>query len=66
MTRFILISFPHEEGPTSPGKQATGSMGGKPESVHAQTRLAAEKLLFQQCEGTSMAGLFIPGVLDLT
>ena len=46
VSKFILISFPHVEGETSPADRATGHQEGKPASVHAQTRLAAEKHLF--------------------
>lgn len=44
--RIILISFPHVEGETTPENPATGKLDGKPESVHASTRLEEEKLLF--------------------
>ncbi len=52
--KFILISFPHVEGESTPEKPATGRMNGQPGSVHAQTRLAAEQLLFQRSEDTQM------------
>lgn len=52
--KFILISFPHVEGETTPDNPATGRLDGRPNSVHARTRLAAEKHLFGTCEGTSM------------
>ncbi len=45
--RIILISFPHVEGVTNPDNPARGKLSGQPESVHAQTRLEEEKLLFQ-------------------
>lgn len=44
--RLILISFPHVEGETTPQHPATGKIDGHPASVHAQTRLEEEKLLF--------------------
>lgn len=47
--RVILISFPHVEGPTSPDHPATGRLDGNPVSVHAQTRLEEEKLMFSKC-----------------
>jgi len=50
--RFILVSFPHVEGETTPGSPATGRLDGNPPSVHARTRLAAERLLISSCEGT--------------
>jgi nucleoside-diphosphate-sugar epimerase len=52
--KFILISFPHVEGETTPERPATGRLDGKPGSIHARTRLAAEKSLFQACEGNAM------------
>jgi nucleoside-diphosphate-sugar epimerase len=55
--KFILISFPHVEGETNPEKPAQGLLRGTPKSVHARTRLEAEKHLFQACEGTSMTGV---------
>lgn len=53
--KFILISFPHVEGGTSPDQPATDRLDGNPHSVHARTRLAAEKHLFAACAGTDMA-----------
>jgi nucleoside-diphosphate-sugar epimerase len=52
--RLILISFPHVEGPTSLERPATGRLDGDPISVHAQTRLEEERLLFSRTEGTSI------------
>jgi nucleoside-diphosphate-sugar epimerase len=52
--KFILISFPHVEGETSPDKPAASRLDGQPNSVHAQTRLAAEKHLFTACANTNM------------
>jgi nucleoside-diphosphate-sugar epimerase len=51
--RFILISFPHVEGPTTPGTPASGALDRLPISVHATTRLAAEKSLIEICRGAS-------------
>lgn len=47
--KFILISFPHVEGESTPEHPAKGTLYGHPTSVHAQTRLAAEKYLFDAC-----------------
>jgi nucleoside-diphosphate-sugar epimerase len=52
--RFILISFPHVEGESSPENPAKGLLDGNPSSVHAKTRLQAEKYLFQASEGRKM------------
>jgi len=45
--RIILVSFPHVEGETFPERPASGRLDGKPVSVHAQTRLEEEQLLFE-------------------
>lgn len=45
--RIILISFPHVEGECTPENPAKGILTGKPESMHAKTRLEEEKLLFE-------------------
>ena len=47
VSKVILISFPHVEGETFPESPATGSLDGRPESVHARTRLEEEKYLFE-------------------
>ncbi len=50
--RVILISFPHVEGPSSVDQPATGRLDRQPISVHAQTRLQEERLLFERTQGT--------------
>lgn len=57
--RFILISFPHVEGPTTPEHPASGALNRKPISVHAQTRLAAEHHLLDQCRGAPMEAVIL-------
>ncbi len=52
--RFILISFPHVEGESTPEHTAKGILEGHPDSVHAATRLAAERYLFEACTGQEM------------
>lgn len=62
--KFILISFPHVEGPTSVEHPCTDRLDGAPLSVHAQTRLAAEKYLFQKCAGSEMTPVSLrPGMI---
>lgn len=62
--KFILISFPHVEGESTPDHPATGHLEGQPDSVHAQTRLAAEQYLFQQAAGTQMVPVALrPGMI---
>jgi nucleoside-diphosphate-sugar epimerase len=50
--RVILISFPHVEGPTTVDNPARGVLDRRPISVHAQTRLEEERLLFRRTQGT--------------
>src|SRR6266571_4796616 len=52
--KLVLVSFPHVEGESSPERPAMGRMDGTPGSVHARTRLLAEKRLFAACDGTPM------------
>jgi nucleoside-diphosphate-sugar epimerase len=51
--RLILVSFPHVEGPTTPDQPATGRLDREPISVHARTRLQAERTLFDRTRGTA-------------
>jgi nucleoside-diphosphate-sugar epimerase len=51
--RLILTSFPHVEGPSSVERPATGRLDRQPVSVHAQTRLEEERLLFERTAGSS-------------
>ncbi len=48
--KIILISFPHVEGESTPDQPARGILAGQPNSIHAQTRLAAERLLVESPE----------------
>ena len=50
--KFILLSFPHVEGETTPERPATERLDCSPDVVHFRTRLAAERLLFEECEET--------------
>jgi len=68
--RVILISFPHVEGPTSVEHPAVGRLDGHPTSVHAQTRLEEERILFARTEGTETTPVVLrlgmvygPGIL---
>lgn len=62
--KFILVSFPHVEGESTPDHPAKGTLSGNPTSVHAQTRLAAEKFLFKACEDTLMTPIALrPGMI---
>jgi nucleoside-diphosphate-sugar epimerase len=50
--RVILASFPHVEGPTTQDRPATGRLDREPISVHARTRLEAERALLDRTRGT--------------
>ena len=52
ISRIILISFPHVEGPTSRKTPATGRLDGNPVSVHSKTRLEEEKHLFNEIKNS--------------
>ena len=53
VARVILISFPHVEGHTTVDQPAAGRLDREPISVHARTRLEAERVLFERTHGTS-------------
>jgi len=62
--KIILTSFPHVEGESTPADRAIGSLDGEPDSVHARTRLAAERHLFAACEGTVTVPIALrPGMI---
>ena len=51
--KFILVSFPHVEGETTPEHPATGRLDATPDVIHFRTRLEAERLLLASCQGTT-------------
>ena len=53
VSRLILVSFPHVEGPTSIEHPATGRLDRHPISVHARTRLEEERRLFEHTRGSA-------------
>jgi nucleoside-diphosphate-sugar epimerase len=57
--RFCLISFPHVEGETTPAQPAIGRLDGKPRSIHARTRLEAERALVQAAHDTRMTPVIL-------
>ncbi|RPH60590.1 MAG: NAD(P)-dependent oxidoreductase [Acidobacteria bacterium] len=70
VSRVILISFPHVEGPTSVERPATGRLDREPISMHARTRLEEERLLMTRAEGTAttpivlrLGAVYGPGIL---
>lgn len=52
--KFILISFPQVEGPTTPERPACGRLNCTTVSIHAQTRLLTERYLFDACNSHNM------------
>lgn len=62
--KFILISFPHVEGESTPDNPARGSLEGDPQSIHARTRLEAEKYLFDAAAPTDLTPVVLrPGMI---
>lgn len=62
--RFILISFPHVAGPTSWEDPCTDRQDREPVSVHAKTRLAAEKYLLEKGKESGMRAIALrPGMV---
>lgn len=55
--KFILISFMHVEGETTPQHPATGRRDARPSSVHARTRLAAEQYVLEEYHRRGLAGI---------
>ena len=51
--KVILASFPQVEGATSFDRPATGRLDGEPISIHARTRLEAERLLMSRTADTA-------------
>jgi nucleoside-diphosphate-sugar epimerase len=52
--KFILMSFPHVEGETTPEHPATDCLDSSSHVIHFRTRLGAERLLLEQCEETTI------------
>ena len=59
VSRFVLISFPHVEGETTPDHPATDRLDRNPTSIHARTRLAAEKHLLAECANNRMNSVIL-------
>jgi nucleoside-diphosphate-sugar epimerase len=57
--KFILISFPHVEGDTTPEQPASGRLDLTPPSVHAQTRLEAERVILDLGEGNQTTPIIL-------
>ena len=57
--KFILVSFPHVEGETTPAHPATDRVDREPEVVHFRTRLAAERAVLAAANTTSMTPIIL-------
>jgi len=52
--KFILVSFPHVEGETTPQCPAVGRLDANPGVIHFRTRLEAERYVMTASETSSM------------
>ena len=52
--KFILVSFPHVEGETTPQRPAVGRLDATPDVIHFRTRLEAERYVMTASETSSM------------
>jgi len=57
--KFVLVSFPHVEGQTTPEHPAVGRLDANPNVIHFRTRLEAERQLVRITEGTSMTPVIL-------
>ena len=62
--KFILVSFPHVEGESTPDRPATGRMDANSNVIHFRTRLEAEKQLAEACkDGATTPVIFRSGIV---
>jgi nucleoside-diphosphate-sugar epimerase len=62
--KFILISFAHVEGESTPERPAAGVAVGQPASVHARTRLLAEQHLLRSADEYGLTAVILrPGMI---
>jgi nucleoside-diphosphate-sugar epimerase len=59
LSKFILVSFPHVEGETTREHPATNRLDSSTDVIHFRTRLRAERLLLEQCEGTPITPVIL-------
>lgn len=52
--KFVLVSFPHVEGETTPNSLAVGRQDARPSVIHFRTRLEAERLLIEATKDSPM------------
>ena len=51
--KFVLVSFPHVEGETTPDRPAMGRMDASSKVIHFGTRLEAERELLEACKDSA-------------
>jgi nucleoside-diphosphate-sugar epimerase len=62
--KFILVSFPHVEGETTPDYPASGRLDAVPRVIHFRTRLEGERILVEATKDGSMtAVVFRAGIV---
>jgi nucleoside-diphosphate-sugar epimerase len=59
VSRFILISFPHVEGETTPERRATDRLDRDSDVIHFRTRAAAERLVLERCGDTATTAVIL-------
>lgn len=52
--KFILVSFPHAEGETTPDHPAKGCLDANPRVLHFRTRLQAERCVLELCQASDL------------
>jgi nucleoside-diphosphate-sugar epimerase len=57
--KFVLVSFPHVEGETTPENPASGRLDARPDVIHFRTRLQAERQLLELCHGGEMTPVIV-------
>lgn len=57
--KFVLVSFPQVEAETTPEHPAIGRLDAHPSSIHARTRLAAEKHLLESAMSARMTPVIL-------
>ena len=63
VSRFVLVSFPHVEGETSPEHPASSRLDRSPSVIHFRTRLEAERLVLQSASPQLKAAVVRAGVV---
>jgi nucleoside-diphosphate-sugar epimerase len=61
--KFVLISFPHVEGETTPERPAQGRLDANPTVIHFRTRLEAERHLIEASGPSMIPVVFRAGIV---